>query len=217
MHCYCCYTKTVPGAKTIKKNTNSTQIKSQTHRAKQYEVTSFLSTDCELSTETCSKNVYSLGPWKFGERRGMWTVGGPCGKKDEQREPTKVLSGHLESLGEDYSSTNTDLKILLHGIAPTLSLRPLKRSTLRLHTNFHSIIHSSSRTVSAPRSCVTSCFIAFVGILMFTSSYSKDAVPPSPSYVTTPTCTCRTSDRSLWNRSAVTTCNITLMTTYPRS
>ena len=49
-------------AKTIKKNTNSTQNKYQTHRAKQYEVTSFLSTDCELSTETCSKNVYSLGP-----------------------------------------------------------------------------------------------------------------------------------------------------------
>ena len=48
--------------KTIKKNTNSTQNKSQTHRAKQYEVTSFLSTDCELSTETCSKNVYSFGP-----------------------------------------------------------------------------------------------------------------------------------------------------------
>ena len=45
-----------------KKNTNSTQNKSQTHRAEQYEVTSFLSTDCELSTETCSKNVYSLGP-----------------------------------------------------------------------------------------------------------------------------------------------------------
>ena len=53
---------TFPWAKTIKKNTNSTQNKSQTHRAKQYEVTSFLSTDCELSTETCSKNVYSLGP-----------------------------------------------------------------------------------------------------------------------------------------------------------
>ena len=51
-----------PWAKTIKKNTNSTQNKSQTHRAKQYEVTSFLSTDCELSTETCSKKVYSLGP-----------------------------------------------------------------------------------------------------------------------------------------------------------
>ena len=50
------------GAKTIKKNPNSTKNKSQTHRAKQYEVTSFLSTDCELSTETCSKNVYSLGP-----------------------------------------------------------------------------------------------------------------------------------------------------------
>ena len=51
-----------PWAKTIKKNTNSTQNKSQTHRAEQYEVTSFLSTDCELSTETCSKNDYSLGP-----------------------------------------------------------------------------------------------------------------------------------------------------------
>ena len=50
------------GAKTIKKNTNSTQNKSQTHCAKQYEVMSLLSTDCELSTETCSKNVYSLGP-----------------------------------------------------------------------------------------------------------------------------------------------------------
>ena len=24
---------------------------------------SFLSTDCELSSETCSKNVYSFGPW----------------------------------------------------------------------------------------------------------------------------------------------------------
>ena len=47
-----------PGAKTIKKNTNSTQNKSETHRAKQYEVTSFLSTDCELSTETCSKNEW---------------------------------------------------------------------------------------------------------------------------------------------------------------
>ncbi len=52
-----------PGAKTIKKNTNSTQNKSETDRAKHYEVTSFLNTDCELSTETCSKNVYSLGPW----------------------------------------------------------------------------------------------------------------------------------------------------------
>ena len=51
-----------PGAKTIKKNTNSTQNKSQTHNARAYDVTSFLSTDCELSTETCSRFVYSLGP-----------------------------------------------------------------------------------------------------------------------------------------------------------
>ena len=68
------------GAKTIKKNTNLTQNKSQTHRAKQYEVTSFLSTDCELSTETCSKNVYSLGPlcgvvWRWLDQRV--SAGGP--------------------------------------------------------------------------------------------------------------------------------------------
>ena len=53
------------GAKTIKKNTNSTPNKSQTHRAKAYKVTSFLSKDCELSTETCSKNVYSPGLWSL--------------------------------------------------------------------------------------------------------------------------------------------------------
>ena len=68
-----------PGAKTIKKNTNSTQNKRQTYRAKQYEVTSFLSTECELSTETCSKNVYSLGPrlrWKDNVRRDKkaWNI-----------------------------------------------------------------------------------------------------------------------------------------------
>ena len=67
-------TVTRPGAKTIKKNTNSTQNKSETHRAKQYEVTSFLSTVCELSTETCSKNVYRLGPcsddWEPTGHRG---------------------------------------------------------------------------------------------------------------------------------------------------
>ena len=62
------------GAKTIKKNTNSTQNKSQTHRAKQYEATSFLSTDCELSTETCSKNVYSLGPQCFFEITNLGLV-----------------------------------------------------------------------------------------------------------------------------------------------
>ena len=56
------------GAKTIKKNTNSTQNKCETHRAKQYEVTSFLSTDCDLSTETCSKNVYSIGPLSSSPR-----------------------------------------------------------------------------------------------------------------------------------------------------
>ena len=49
----------VPGPKTIKKNTNSTPKKSQTQRAKQYKVTSFLSIDCELSTETCSRFLYS--------------------------------------------------------------------------------------------------------------------------------------------------------------
>ena len=56
-----------PGAKTIKKNTNSTQNKSQTHNARAYKVTSYLSTDCELSTETCSRFVYSFGPWKVME------------------------------------------------------------------------------------------------------------------------------------------------------
>ena len=50
-------------AKTIKKNTNSIPNKSQTHHAKQYKVTLFLSTDCELSTYPCSKCLYSLGPW----------------------------------------------------------------------------------------------------------------------------------------------------------
>ena len=49
-------------AKNIKKNTISTPNKSQTHRAEQYKVTSFLSTNCELSTETCSRLLYNLGP-----------------------------------------------------------------------------------------------------------------------------------------------------------
>ena len=65
-----------PGAKTIKKNTNSTQNKSETHHAKQYEVKSFLSTDCELSTETCSKNVYSLGPWHHSWTREFYDKDG---------------------------------------------------------------------------------------------------------------------------------------------
>ena len=46
--------------KTIKKKKNSTQNKSQTQRARAYKVTSFLITDCESSTETCSKNVCTI-------------------------------------------------------------------------------------------------------------------------------------------------------------
>ena len=45
-NCFAVFEPRSPGAKTIKKNTNSTQNKSQTHCAKQYEVMSFLSTDC---------------------------------------------------------------------------------------------------------------------------------------------------------------------------
>ena len=75
--CFVHHVFRTPWAKTIKKNTNSTQNKSETHHAKQYEVTSFLSTDCELSTETCSKNVYSLGPMCFihhvlSDNRQLW-------------------------------------------------------------------------------------------------------------------------------------------------
>ena len=52
----------IPGPETIEKNTNSTPNKSQTQRARAYEVTSFRSTDCELSTNPCSRFLYSLGP-----------------------------------------------------------------------------------------------------------------------------------------------------------
>ena len=62
---------TTPRAKTIKKNTNSTPNTSQTQRARAYEVTSFLSTACELSTDTCSKNVYSLGPQSNTKNKGI--------------------------------------------------------------------------------------------------------------------------------------------------
>ena len=51
-----------PEPKTIKKNTNSTHNKYLTQRARAYEVTSLLSTDCELSTNPCSRFLYSLGP-----------------------------------------------------------------------------------------------------------------------------------------------------------
>ena len=49
------------GPKTIKKN--STQKNPKPTKLEDKKVMSFLSTDCELSTETCSKNVYSLDPW----------------------------------------------------------------------------------------------------------------------------------------------------------
>ena len=51
-----------PGPKTIKKKTNSTPNKYQTQHARAYKVTSFLSTDCELSTDPCSRFLYSIGP-----------------------------------------------------------------------------------------------------------------------------------------------------------
>ena len=50
------------GPRLKRKTQNLTQNKRQTYRAKQYKVTSFLSTDCELSINPCSKNVYNLGP-----------------------------------------------------------------------------------------------------------------------------------------------------------
>ena len=52
----------IQGPKTVKKKINSTQNKSQIQSAGAYEVASLLSTDCELSTDTCSKNIYSIGP-----------------------------------------------------------------------------------------------------------------------------------------------------------
>ena len=64
------------GAKTIKKKNNLTQNKSQTQRANAYEVTSFQSIDCELSTATCSQNVYNRtlvtsfwDSWRFSSWR----------------------------------------------------------------------------------------------------------------------------------------------------
>ena len=54
----------VPTKTIIKKQ--KTRVKTNlTQRARAYEVTSFLGTDCELSTETCSKNVYSPMPWSL--------------------------------------------------------------------------------------------------------------------------------------------------------
>ena len=60
-----------PGPKTIKKNTNSTPNKFQTQRARAYEVTSFLSTDCELSTNPCSRFLYRIG-WALVSKHPYW-------------------------------------------------------------------------------------------------------------------------------------------------
>ena len=50
-----------PGPKTIKKRQNATQNKSQTQRARAYTVTSFLSTDCVLSTGHAKKTFIISG------------------------------------------------------------------------------------------------------------------------------------------------------------
>ena len=50
------------GTKIIKKNTKLDSKQTSNVPCYQYKVTSFLSTDCELSTNPCSKNVYNLGP-----------------------------------------------------------------------------------------------------------------------------------------------------------
>ena len=60
-------------ANTIKKNTNSTQNKSQTHRAKQYEVMSFLSTDCEHRDMLEKRLVFAQDVWS-GEELGKEAV-----------------------------------------------------------------------------------------------------------------------------------------------
>ena len=87
-----CGERIQPWAKTIKKNTNSTQNKCETHHAKQYEVTSFLSTDCELSTETCSKNVYSLGPLPHS------SLNRECGIHCGVHSISCQLTGHCKAL-----------------------------------------------------------------------------------------------------------------------
>ena len=99
------------GAKTIKKNTNSTQNKCQTHRAKQYEVTSFLSTDCELSTETCSKNVYSLGPRVIGLTRLLIVDASPTGIGSTLIQDDRAIAFASRSLSDvesRYSQTERE-------------------------------------------------------------------------------------------------------------
>ena len=74
---YMCFVndhKERPGAKTIKKKKKSTRNKSQIQCGKIYEVMSFLSTDCELSTETCSKKVKG----SFQNHRSYTCLQKPC-------------------------------------------------------------------------------------------------------------------------------------------
>ena len=68
--------------------------KSQTHRAKQYEVTSFLITDCELSTETCSKNVFNLGPLVSTVERSFLDM-------NAQNDQTDLRRGVIDELLRD--------------------------------------------------------------------------------------------------------------------
>ena len=84
------------GPKTIKKNTNSTPNKSHTQRARAYKVTSFLNTVCELSTNPCTRCLYSLGPWRrIVERRDEGTgmdLGIPGGRcRLQQTDNSGVL------------------------------------------------------------------------------------------------------------------------------
>ena len=108
-----------PWGQDYKKKKNSTQSKSQTHNARAYKVTSFLSTDCELSTETCSRFVYSLGPlsiWRSLNRlrvqKGrcrammkMWKLSHTdvcdCGERQTM--------SHLMTCGDAPNCTWTDL------------------------------------------------------------------------------------------------------------
>ena len=81
------------GPKTTKKNTNSTPNKSQTQCARAYKVTSFLSTDCELSTNPCSIFLYSLGPRRSQKRRKTTAK---MGREtyERQRKKKRGRNGH---------------------------------------------------------------------------------------------------------------------------
>ena len=58
-----CYIATPPSRGQDYKEKHKTRLKTNVKRTVlNNTVTSFLSTDCELSTNPCSKNVYNLGP-----------------------------------------------------------------------------------------------------------------------------------------------------------